>query len=235
MRLGKISAILLGIALVTMCALTILRPGWGNPLAALGGLLIMFSFPAALIFGIVGVICDRRKLLAIITTTIAGGFVLFYMCMIAISIIMFRWACRLPSLILTFNQVELWISHDEAQMEIALCRMWNCESSFRAEIAFSPERSRKDSGVWGICLIESLSLYEVTMSLQKSQLSIKLRQNTMKIVVQFREISLVRHSDKSFNSNGKSRKQSGSEETESGMPAVSRTFAALRRNGRRDR
>ena len=47
----------------------------------------MFSFPAALIVGIVGIICDHRKVLAIITTIIAGGFVLFYLCMMAINII----------------------------------------------------------------------------------------------------------------------------------------------------
>ena len=47
----------------------------------------MFSFLAALIVGIVGIICDKRKILAIITTTIAGGFVLFYLCMMAISMI----------------------------------------------------------------------------------------------------------------------------------------------------
>ena len=109
MRLGKISAILLGIAAATIVALIALRPGWGNPLAALGGLLVMFSFPVSLIFGIVGIVCDKRKILAIITTIIAGGFALFYLCMMAFSIIimMCRWACRLPSLILTFNLIEL--------------------------------------------------------------------------------------------------------------------------------
>jgi len=39
----------------------------------------MLSFPTALIFGIVGIICDHRKLLAIITTIIAGGFLLYYL------------------------------------------------------------------------------------------------------------------------------------------------------------
>ena len=39
------------------------------------------------VFGIVGIINDKRKILAIITTIIAGGFVLFYLCMTAISII----------------------------------------------------------------------------------------------------------------------------------------------------
>jgi hypothetical protein len=47
----------------------------------------MFSFPVSLIFGIVGIVCDRRKLLAIIATIIAGGFALFYFCIIGINII----------------------------------------------------------------------------------------------------------------------------------------------------
>ena len=52
----------------------------------------MFSIPAALIVGIVGIIRDKRKILAIITTIITGGFVLFYLCMMAINMIgiMFR-------------------------------------------------------------------------------------------------------------------------------------------------
>ena len=47
----------------------------------------MLSFPAALIFGIVGIIFDHRKVLAIITTVIAGVFVLYYLCMIGINMI----------------------------------------------------------------------------------------------------------------------------------------------------
>ncbi|MHC4426816.1 MAG: hypothetical protein ACYSYV_12075 [Planctomycetota bacterium] len=47
----------------------------------------MLSFPVALAFGIVGIICDKHKLLAIITTIIAGGLILFYMCMIGITVI----------------------------------------------------------------------------------------------------------------------------------------------------
>lgn len=47
----------------------------------------MLSFPLALAFGIAGIACDRSKLLAIITTIVAGAFVLFYLCAIGISII----------------------------------------------------------------------------------------------------------------------------------------------------
>ena len=77
MRFGKISATLLGITAATMVALILLRPG--NPRATLGGLLVIFSVLSALIVGIVGIICDRHKLLAIITTIIAGGCLLFYL------------------------------------------------------------------------------------------------------------------------------------------------------------
>ena len=42
----------------------------------------MFSFPAALIFGIVGIIHDRQKLLAIAVTLIAGGLMLLWAYMI---------------------------------------------------------------------------------------------------------------------------------------------------------
>jgi hypothetical protein len=46
----------------------------------------MFSVPAALTLGIVGIICDKRKWLTIITTVLAGGLILLYICMMAISI-----------------------------------------------------------------------------------------------------------------------------------------------------
>jgi hypothetical protein len=42
----------------------------------------MFSFPAALIFGIVGIIHDRHKLLAITVTLIAGGLMILWSYMI---------------------------------------------------------------------------------------------------------------------------------------------------------
>ena len=46
----------------------------------------MFSFPAALVFGIVGIVCDRRKLLAIITTVIAAGLIVAWVCVIVITV-----------------------------------------------------------------------------------------------------------------------------------------------------
>jgi hypothetical protein len=39
------------------------------------------------IVGIIGIVLDRRKVLAIITTIVAAGFVLFYMAMMIISMI----------------------------------------------------------------------------------------------------------------------------------------------------
>ncbi|MHC4123454.1 MAG: hypothetical protein ACYSSI_07765 [Planctomycetota bacterium] len=45
----------------------------------------MFSIPAALVIGIVGIVYDKRKLVAIITTTIAAGLIGFYVFMTALS------------------------------------------------------------------------------------------------------------------------------------------------------
>jgi hypothetical protein len=39
----------------------------------------MFSFPVSLMFGVTGIIFDRRKLLAIISTAVAGIPVLLYL------------------------------------------------------------------------------------------------------------------------------------------------------------
>jgi uncharacterized membrane protein YedE/YeeE len=47
----------------------------------------MCSFPAALVLGILGIVYDRRKVLAIIATIIATGFVLFYLSIIVIGVV----------------------------------------------------------------------------------------------------------------------------------------------------
>jgi len=39
----------------------------------------MVSFPLALAFGIAGIARDQQKLLAVVCTLVAGGFVLFYL------------------------------------------------------------------------------------------------------------------------------------------------------------
>ncbi|HUW18703.1 MAG TPA: hypothetical protein VMW16_05325 [Sedimentisphaerales bacterium] len=39
---------------------------------------MLFSFPGALVFGVRGIINDRRKMLAVGTTIIAAAFVLFF-------------------------------------------------------------------------------------------------------------------------------------------------------------
>ena len=49
----------------------------------------MSSFPAALAVGIAGIVCDRRKVLAIITTLVAGGLIVAWACMMAIQIARF--------------------------------------------------------------------------------------------------------------------------------------------------
>ncbi|MCX5637511.1 MAG: hypothetical protein NTX52_07445 [Planctomycetota bacterium] len=47
----------------------------------------MCSFPVALVLGILGIVFDRRKILAIIATIIAAAFVLFYLSVIIIGIV----------------------------------------------------------------------------------------------------------------------------------------------------
>jgi hypothetical protein len=42
----------------------------------------MFSFPAALVLGIIGIIYDSKKLLAMISALLTGGIMLLYMSMI---------------------------------------------------------------------------------------------------------------------------------------------------------
>jgi len=51
----------------------------------LGGLLFMVLSPLALVFGIVGIVCDQRKGLAIATTIIAAGCVLFILCVFGVA------------------------------------------------------------------------------------------------------------------------------------------------------
>ena len=50
----------------------------------------MACFPLALAFGVAGIAADRRKVLAIIMTTIAGGLVLFYFGLIGVILICSR-------------------------------------------------------------------------------------------------------------------------------------------------
>ena len=54
-------------------------PIFSHFLTLLGGLLVLLSFPAALVLGIVGIVLDNGKLLAIITTIVAAGCVFFYL------------------------------------------------------------------------------------------------------------------------------------------------------------
>ena len=45
----------------------------------------MVLSPLALVFGIVGIVCDQRKGLAIATTIIAAGCVLFILCVFGVA------------------------------------------------------------------------------------------------------------------------------------------------------
>jgi hypothetical protein len=47
--------------------------------------LIISCIPASVIVGIIGIVLDRSKLLAIIATIISGGLILVYMVMMIIS------------------------------------------------------------------------------------------------------------------------------------------------------
>jgi len=77
MRFGKIAITLLVAAALAAGASIILQPGWGNPIGGLVGLIINLSIPAALVFGILGIIFDRRKFFAIATVAIVVGVVLY--------------------------------------------------------------------------------------------------------------------------------------------------------------
>jgi len=46
----------------------------------------MFSFPLALFFGSLGLRYDQRRGLAVVCTLIAGGFIIFYLWMIGLSL-----------------------------------------------------------------------------------------------------------------------------------------------------
>jgi len=72
MLFGKLSAVFIAIAGAVFLTIYILKPGLGSPLPVLGGVLILFCVPVSLMFGIIGVLFDRSKWLAIITTGIAG-------------------------------------------------------------------------------------------------------------------------------------------------------------------
>ncbi len=84
MRFGIISGVMLTIASPTILVLLLCMPFGDDPFATVGELLVMFSFPAALLFGILGITHDRRKPLAIVTTLIAGGITLL-LCVIGIA------------------------------------------------------------------------------------------------------------------------------------------------------
>ncbi len=44
----------------------------------LGGLLALVSFPAALIYGITGIVRDKNKLLAAVSTVLTGGSLILF-------------------------------------------------------------------------------------------------------------------------------------------------------------
>jgi hypothetical protein len=72
MLFGTISAVFITIAGAVFLVICMLKPGLESPLTVFGGLLILFCVPVSLMFGIIGVMFDRNKWPAIVTTAIAG-------------------------------------------------------------------------------------------------------------------------------------------------------------------
>ena len=85
MFFGKISAALLSLAVATILLLLLIKPGGGDSSGALGGCFTMLSVPAAVVLGILGIILDQRKWLAILTTIITGSLVAIYIILMVIS------------------------------------------------------------------------------------------------------------------------------------------------------
>lgn len=46
----------------------------------------MLGFPLALLFGVIGLRYDRRKVLALICTLVASGFLAFYLWVVGVSL-----------------------------------------------------------------------------------------------------------------------------------------------------
>ncbi len=72
MLFGKLSAIFIAVAGAVFLTIWILQPEWGSPFLVLGLLVLLFCVPVSLMFGIIGVLFDSKKWLAMITTAIAG-------------------------------------------------------------------------------------------------------------------------------------------------------------------
>ncbi len=72
MLFGKLSTVFITVAGAVFLTICMLKPELESPLTVFGGLLILFCVPVSLMFGIIGVLFDRNKWLAIITTCIAG-------------------------------------------------------------------------------------------------------------------------------------------------------------------
>jgi hypothetical protein len=67
---------ILGIAGAVFVLSWILRPVYSDPVVTFGRWLVLCLLPAALVSGIAVIVCDRSKLLAIITTIVAAALVL---------------------------------------------------------------------------------------------------------------------------------------------------------------
>ena len=77
MRYGKFSTSFLAAAGLAIVAMIVLRPGLGNLCAILAGLLILVAVPLSAVFGILWILSDKQKRLAIITTAGSIGLIFF--------------------------------------------------------------------------------------------------------------------------------------------------------------
>ncbi len=72
MRYNKTALILLTIGATANVCMSVLSPVPKSPLSVLGLLTVLFSFPLALFAGVMGIVHDKKKILAIVTAIIAA-------------------------------------------------------------------------------------------------------------------------------------------------------------------
>jgi hypothetical protein len=79
MLFAKISILFLISAGLMILAFHLIKPVRYDPLGVLGPKLIIFSTPLSLMFGIKGIVFDRKKMLAVIVTVVTGISIFFYL------------------------------------------------------------------------------------------------------------------------------------------------------------
>jgi hypothetical protein len=72
MSYGKTATVLLAVGAAANVCMFVLSPAPKSALEVLGILTFLFSFPLALTIGVMGIVRDRKKALAIVTAAIAA-------------------------------------------------------------------------------------------------------------------------------------------------------------------